>query len=92
MSKLAKAKVRIRQYKDKQQDKKLRKLELKTNKALRDAKRNEAFIKAQRKAAKAQASASATKRQKNAERIKKNEQRMKGIKKFGKKFLKGLAR
>ena len=92
MSKVARARVKLRRWKDKQQDKKLRKLKLKTNQALRKAKRNEAIVKAREKVAKAEARASAAERRRNTARIKKGEQKMKKIKKFGKQVLRGLTR
>ena len=90
MTKLARAHVRLQRFKDKQQDKKLRKLELETNKALRNTKRNEQIAVAREKASNARAKEAAAKRRMNAERTKRNEKALKSIKKFGKSFIKGL--
>ena len=88
MSKLARARVKVQRKLDARQDNRLRKLQLKTNKALKQAKENEATADAQDKLAKATAKNAAAKRRKNAARSERNEKAIKSFKKFGRQFLK----
>lgn len=90
MTRLARAQVKVRQFREQRKTNKLRKLQLATNKSLRNAKHDEEIAAAQEKASKAKAKEAAAKRKKNAEQIKRNEKRLKSIKKFGKKFLKNV--
>jgi len=90
MSRIARARVGIRRYKDAQQDKKLKQLELRTNTALRAAKRSETLALAREKTAKAEAKAAAAERRAGAAQRKKNEKRIAEIKKIGKSFWKKM--
>lgn len=90
MGKIARARLILRTLQDKKQDKKIRQLELKTNKALRKAKQNERLAIAREKVAKAQAKAAASERRANTEKRKKNEKRIADLKKFGKRLWKDI--
>jgi len=90
MSKIARARVKIRRFKDSQQDKKIKKLQMQTNAALKKAERNEALIAAREKTSKARDKELATKQKLNTARANRNAAMLKSAKKAGKSFLKSF--
>jgi len=86
MGRIARVQVRYRKHKDAQQDRKLKALELKTNKAIKKAEEAERLAIANEKKAKAEARLAAARRKTNAKRDK----QIADIKKYGKRFFKNI--